>query len=175
VFTIARTSTSSNLRSATIDFGDGTTQSLGTLAGSTTVTHTYAGPSGSTPRTYTATVLATDVNGETTSTATTVSVTPRAERTPINVTLSASCTATTGQASTCAFTATATGGGDGGTGNAAIESYTWDFGDDTDDVTTSGNTTSHVYTSEGRKVVTVTAETADGRSATGRTEVFIDF
>jgi adhesin/invasin len=175
VFTIARTSTSSNLRTATIDFGDGTSQSLGTLAGTTTVTHTYEGPSGSSPRTYTATVQATDVNGETTSTGTTVSVTPRAERTPINVTVTSSCTATTGQASNCTFTATATGGGEGGTGNAAIRTYTWDFGDGTDEVTTSGNVTSHVYTSEGGKVVTVEVETADGRTATGRTEVFIDF
>jgi hypothetical protein len=32
-----------------------------------------------------------------------------------------------------------------------------------------------VYTSEGRKIVIVEVETVDGRTATGRTEVFIDF
>src|SRR5207247_418530 len=45
VFTISKSSASSNLRSATIDFGDGTSQSLGNLAGNSTVPHTYTGPS----------------------------------------------------------------------------------------------------------------------------------
>jgi hypothetical protein len=174
VFTIARATDSSGLRTATIDFGDGTSQSLGSLGSSTTISHTYAGPTSTTPRTYTAVVQATDINGETTSATVTVTVTARAERTPINVALASSCDTATTAGQRCTFTATATGGGEGGTGNANIESYTWDFGDDTDDVTTSGNVTSHVYSADGTYVVVVTARTQDGRTATGRTEVLIN-
>jgi hypothetical protein len=174
VFTIARATDSSTFRTATIDFGDGTSQSLGSLASSATISHTYAGPTSTAPRTYAAVVQATDINGESASATTTVTVTPRAERTPINVALSATCGTATTQGQRCEFTATATGGGEGGTGNASIESYTWDFGDDSDDVTTSGNVTSRVYTSDGRYVVVVTARTVDGRTGAGRTEIVID-
>lgn len=174
VFTIAKASTSSNLRTATINFGDGTSQDLGTLASSTTVSHTYEGPSGAAPRSYTATVQATDINGESTSATTTVSVTPRAERTPINVTLAAACDAATLQGQRCTFTASHTGGGEGGTGNAAIEVYVWNFGDGNSEVSTSGNVTSHIYTSDGRYTVVVEARTGDGREAVARTAVIID-
>ena len=174
VFTIARSSDSSTFRTATIDFGDGTSQSLGSLASSTTISHSYAGPGSTTPRTYAAVVQATDVNGESASATTTVTVTPRAERTPINVALTSSCGTATFQGQRCEFTATATGGGEGGTGNAAIQSYTWDFGDGSDTVTTSGNITSHIYTADGRYTVVVTVRTADGRTANARTVVVID-
>jgi hypothetical protein len=68
-----------------------------------------------------------------------------------------------------------TGGGEGGTGNANVQRYDWDFGDG-DTATTSGNTTSHVYDTEAteqRRVVTVTIRTPDGRTATGRTEILV--
>jgi adhesin/invasin len=176
LLTVTRPTGSSTLRTVTLDFGDGASQALGNLAGGTaTITHTYGGPEGSTARTYTATVAAVDINGETGATSTTIIITPKPAITPINVTISSSCTTTTGLVQTCTFTATATGGGDGGTGNAAIQSYTWDFGDGSNEVTTSGNITSHVFTSEGAKTVRVTARTADGRTATGRLEIFIDF
>jgi hypothetical protein len=173
IFTVAKASGSSNLRTSSIDFGDGTSQDLGTLANSTTVTKTYAGPTSSTPRSYTAVVRATDINGETTSATTTVSVTQAAQRTPINATLAADCDAATAQGQRCEFTASHTGGGEGGTGNAAIESYTWNFGDETGDFTTSGNVTSHIYDGDGRYTVTVTLRTQDGRTATARTEIII--
>ena len=182
LFTITKPTGSSTLRTATIAFGDDSSQSLGNLAGgSATSTHTYSGPSGSTARAYTVTVQATDINGEASAASTTVIITPLTPvtpPTPINVILAAEkATATTiGQRWT--FTATATGGGDGGTGNAAIESYTWDFGvDGGDDVTTSGNTTAHIYVTktnaEGYTVI-VTVRTKDGRTATGRTEILVD-
>jgi PKD repeat protein len=69
-----------------------------------------------------------------------------------------------------------TGGGEGGTGNATIESYSWNFGDD-ETATTSGNVTAHIYeteTTEQRFTVTVTPRTPDGRTATGRTEILVD-
>jgi hypothetical protein len=171
VFTVTRPTGSSTLRTATIDFGDGSSQSLGNLAGGTaTVTHIYTGPSDSTPSTYNATVQATDINGETAAVSTMVVVTQRTV-TPISVTIADSCG--TGTLSRrCTFTATATGGGEGTT-NAPIQSYTWDFGDDSDDVTTSGNITAHVYTAAGTYTVTVTVRTVDGRTATGRTQILL--
>ena len=92
---------------------------------------------------------------------------------PIGVSVSDTCTAATAAGQRCAFTATVTGGGDGAT-NAPIQSYTWDFGDDSSDITTSGNAIAHVYTEEGTFTVTVTVRTADGRTATGRTEVLVN-
>ena len=179
LFTITRPTGSSALRTATIDFGDGSSQALGNLAGGTaTVTHTYTGPSGTSPRVYTATVQATDINNESQATATTVIITPKPALptiTPINVAVSATAGTATAGGQRWEFTATATGGGEGGTGNAPIESYSWDFGDGTS-ATTSGPTTAHVYdtaVTEQRRTVTVTARTADGRTATGRTEILV--
>jgi hypothetical protein len=169
VFTVTRPTGSSTLRTATIDFGDGSSQNLGNLAGGTaTVTHTYAGPSSSTPSTYTATVEAVDVNGETAAVSTTVIITPRS---PISVSITDSC-GTTALNRRCTFTATVTGGGEGTT-TAPIQSYTWDFGDGSDEVTTSGNTTAHVYTAAGTYTVTVTVRTVDGRTAIGRTQILL--
>ena len=178
VFTITRAPGSSTLRSATIDFGDGTSQALGNLAGGTaTVTHTYTGPSGTTPRVYTATVHATDINNESQSASTTVVVTPRPAITPINVSLTATPDGNANAAGQrWTFTATATGGGEGATPNAPIESYRWNFGDGTS-ATTSGNTTAHVYEADvvpQRRTVTVTVRTTDGRTAEGRTEIIVD-
>lgn len=170
VFTITRPTGSSTLRDATIDFGDGSSQSLGNLAaGTATTTHAYAGPSGSTPATYTATVQATDINGESATVSTTVIVIPRS---PISVSIADSCGTATTTGQRCTFTATVTGGGEGTT-TAPIQSYTWNFGDDSDEVTTSGNTASHVYTTSGTFTVTVTVRTVDGRTATGRTDILL--
>jgi hypothetical protein len=172
VFTVTRPTGSSTLRTATIDFGDGSSQSLGNLAGGTaTVTHTYSGPSNSTPALYTATVQATDITGESASVSTSVTVTKPAV-TPINVSISDNCATAITSGQRCTFTATATGGGEGTT-NAPIQSYTWNFGDGSGDTTTSSNVTAHVYTASGTFTVTVTARTADGRTGTGRTEVLI--
>jgi PKD repeat protein len=65
------------------------------------------------------------------------------------------------------FTATATEG----TATPSVVSYTWDFGDDTGEVRTSGNITSHVYTDDGIMIVTVTVRTADNRTGVGRAEI----
>jgi methionine-rich copper-binding protein CopC len=157
VFTVSKGTGTSNLRDTTIDFGDGTTQGLGTLAGgAATVSHTYTGPSGSSPVAYTATVRANDVNGETTSASVSVNVTPRA---PLTVSL----TATGPPARTVNFTATVTGGD--------AQSFAWDFETDGQtDATTSVNTTSHFYTAAKNYTATVTVTTTDGRTATGRVE-----
>ena len=178
IFTITKATGSSALRTATLDFGDGTSQALGNLAGGTaTATHTYEGPSGSTARTYTATVQATDINGESASVSTIVTITPKAALTPISVTIAATKDTATASGQRVSFEATVSGGGEG-TATAAIESYTWDFGeDDGDEVTTSGNETAHVYETEAtpqRYTVTVRVKATDGRTATGRTEILVD-
>lgn len=170
VFTVTKGSGSTTLSSATIEFGDSKSESLGAISsGTATVTHTYDGPSTSTPKSYTATVRATDVNGDTTSTSLNFSVT---ERTALAVSLTASTgTSVSGVGNTTTLTATvtpATGGAD------VVKSYKWDFDDDDDtDATTTSSTTTHVYTTNGRKTATVTVETTDGRTATGRAEFIV--
>lgn len=172
VFTVTKPAGSSALRTATLEFGDGTSQSLGNLAGgSTTVTHSYAGPGeGDSSKIYTATVNVVDVNNQTGSASAIVIVSPR---TPINVSLSSVAETATAAGQRFTFTATVTGGGEGA-GNAAIQTFTWDFGDGSGEVVTSGGTTAHVFTTEARFTVTVTARTADGRTAVGRTEVLVN-
>ena len=183
LFTVTRPSTSSTLRTAVLDFGDGSSENLGNLAGvpggtglSATVSHTYRGPSSSLPQTYTARVQATDINGESGSASTTVIITPRPTPTPISVKVTPE---TPGSATASGqrweFTADVTGGGESGTGNATVERYDWDFGDG-DTATTSAATTAHIYDTEAteqRRVVTVTIRTPDGRTATGRTEILV--
>jgi len=163
VFTVSKGSGTSTLRDATIDFGDGTTQSLGNLSGgAATVAHTYAGPSGSSPRSYTATVRATDVNNETTTASSNVTITPRAT---LTIELKATKqNAVPGVGQQVDFEATVTGG------DAA--KFDWDFGDG-ETATTTTNRTTHVYRSNGQKSPSVTVTTTDGRTATGRTEVII--
>lgn len=164
-FDVAKATGSSALREATINFGDGTSQSLGTLAGGTaTIAHSYNGSSGGSSATYTATVTATDLDNERSNVSTIVNVTPRAALT-IDL-AAAQSSSVAGQGQTVTFTATVTGG--------VAQSFAWDFdGDGTVDATTSSNKTTRVYTSNGRYTATVTVQTTDGRSATARTEFII--
>jgi hypothetical protein len=167
LLTVTKPTGSSTLRNVVLDFGDGESVNLGDLAsGTTAVSHSYAGPSGSTPRSYTATVRAEDVNGESTSAPTSIVVAPRSA---VGVSLASSRHTATTAGQRWTFTATAIGVTDTGT----IESYSWDFGDDVE-VTTSGGSTSHVYTAEGTFTVTVTLRMVDGRTASATTEILIN-
>lgn len=176
LFTVTKPTGSSTLRTATLDFGDGSSQALGNLAGGTaTITHTYNGPSGSTAHPYTATVQATDINGESAAVSTIVTITPKPTLTPISVTITTTKETATGTSQRWTFTADVTGGGEG-TATASIESYTWDFGDGSGAVT-SGKTTAHVYatkTTPEKYTVTVTVKATDGRTAKGQTEILVD-
>ena len=171
LFTITKPTGSSSLRTATLDFGDSTSQSLGNLAGGTaTVTHTYSGPSGSTAQPYTATVQATDISGESASVSTTVIITPKAARPQLIVTLSATVgTAVAGVGQPVTLTATVTPATDGAD---VASKYEWDFGDN-DTAETNGTSTSHVYTSNGKKTATVTVTTTDGRTASAQAEFIV--
>src|SRR5262245_56338320 len=161
-FEVAKATGSSALREVTINFGDGTSQGLGTLSGgAATVAHTYSGSSNGTTATYSAVVTATDVDNERSTTSTIVNVTPRS---PLTIDLAAAQSPAGSQV--VAFTATVTGG--------VAQSFAWDFdGDGTVDATTSSGKTTRVYTSTGRKTVIVTVQTTDGRSATAQTDVIV--
>ena len=171
LFTVTRPTGSSTLRTATLDFGDSTSQSLGNLAGGTaTFSHTYEGPSGSTARPYTATVQATDINGESVAASSGVQITAAPVQPALGVTLAASLgtvVALVGQPVTFTATVTpATGGAD------VVRKFEWSFGDDTS-IDTNGNIVTHVYTKDGRKVATVKVTTTDGRTAEARAEFII--
>jgi hypothetical protein len=164
-FEVAKATGSSALREVTINFGDGTSQGLGTLSGgAATIAHTYSGSSNGTTATYSAVVTATDVDNERSTASTIVNVTPRSALT-IDLTADLG-TSASAQGRVVTFTATVTGG--------IPQSFAWDFdGDGTIDATTSSKTTTHVYTANGRVTATVTVQTTDGRSATARTEFII--
>jgi adhesin/invasin len=164
IFTITKPTGSSTLRTATIDFGDGNSQSLGNLAGGTaTSTRVYSGPSGSTATSYTATVQVVDIDGEAASASTVVIVTPKAVPPQLLATLTAALgTAVVGVGQPVTLTAAVTPATDGAD---VVSSYAWTFGDNTT-AQTDGNATTHVYTSNGAKTATVEVTTTDGRTAT---------
>ncbi len=162
VFTVSKGTGSSTLRDVTISFGDGASQSLGTLSGgNSTVTHTYSGPSGSGPNTYTATVRATDVNNEVSSASTSVVVSPRA---PLTVTITATRGTPANSKVTFTLKANTTAGVD-------IVEYAWDF-DDGSTATTSSGEVQHVYAENSAiRTVKVTVKATDGRTADGQTQI----
>jgi PKD repeat protein len=145
------------VRSASIDFGDGSTQAVST-SGVSTAMHAY-GRSG----TYVVTAFATDAAGETGSGTSTISV--QTVVVTVSMTVSPSTVLVGAQAE---FSATATSSPSGTT----IERFEWDFGDGSMR-TTSGNTTSHVYTAAGRKVVSVRAVTTSGAAGTAVREIVV--
>jgi|TARA_B100001964_G_C14192656_1_gene581823 PKD repeat protein len=132
-FTLSVTAGATPIRTMTIDFGDGSEQSLGALAGTGTVAHVYRRDS-----TYVVTVTATDTGGDSTTVTSTV-VVAEEEVTPLSLTLTSDLTSGTGTAPVnVTFTAAVT------PTTANIVRYDWTFGDGTS-VTTSGAVTSHVY------------------------------
>ena len=160
-FTAERGTTTgaSPITSATLDFGDGTSTSLGNLSSTATVSHAYSN-TGS----FTATLRAVDANGETTTASAVVTITTP---TPIGVNITVT-QGTGANVKLFTFTANVTPAA----AAELVESYTWDFDDGTKVVTT-GNTTSHMYTQSGRYIVTVTVRTTDGRTGNGRTEIVV--
>lgn len=176
-FTATKATTSTALVNSSLDFGDGSSTSLGTLASPSTVVRTYTSANP-----FTATLTATDVNGQTTTASVVLNITARAAVTPLAVSVtgthqsSSTVTAPSGaqNSSLWRFAATVTGA----TGDSAlVESYSWDFGDGSGTVVTSGSSTDHVYTGgaslNGAKTVIVGIRTSDGRTASGRTQILL--
>ena len=147
-FSVSVTAGGAAVRSATIDFGDGGTQSVST-SGSSTATHVYT-RSG----TYIVTAEAIDVAGETTTATASVAV----QGVTVNVTLSwlpASVKANLPVDFTATVTTNPTG--------VAVSRYQWSINGSLI-ATTSGNTLSYVPTATGTYEVKVRAETVSGAS-----------
>jgi large repetitive protein len=153
---------SAPIRNVYIDFGDGTSVSLGAASGTVSVPHVYTGSG-----TFTVTAIASDASGQNTSMSIPIVVFPAV---PFTLTV----TASSGRVG-APVTMTAVPN----TGAPSIISYTWDFGDGTVPVTTTIGTVSHIYTSLPSGfvsfpfVISVTAVGADGRTGIGSTSVTI--
>jgi adhesin/invasin len=156
-FGVTVTAGGAAVKSATIDFGDGGTQSVST-SGFSAVTHTYLS-SGS----YTVRAVATDNVGE--SATATGSVSVQAVVVSVNMTVSPT---TVQRGALAEFTASATTTPAGTT----IERYEWNFGDGAV-ATTSGNATNHSYATAGRYVASVRAVTTTGASGTAQREIVV--
>jgi hypothetical protein len=163
-FTITTTFPSTNtglVQNVSIDFGDGSSAQLG--AQTTAVAqHVYQ-----TAGSYTATALVRDTNGSSTSSQTQLIVSPKAVPT---LAFTATPTSATLSANNIAFQATVTVPA-GST--VSVDHYEWNFGDLSLIRSTTSNTTSHVYTSSGIFVPSVTAVMSDGNRLTSSTEVRI--
>jgi adhesin/invasin len=144
-FTLARGQTTSNIRSALLDFGDGTTIELGNLSSQATVSHQYTQTG-----TYVVRLVATDVNGEV-ATSTLVIVVQEV----VSISLSLTQTGAHG------ISAEATVIG------CTAQRYDWNFGNGATPASfsTGGNTASSTYVAGGTKTVIVSARCTDGRTA----------
>jgi hypothetical protein len=134
---------STGVNDVTVDFGDGTSQSVGAIAtnGTATATHLYAASG-----TYHAIATASGNDGGTATNSTTVAISP------LTLTPSGPITIASGASGSYAVTPTT---------GAFIDHYEWDFGDGTT-LSTPTNTQTHVYTTTGTKTVTVSVVPAAG-------------
>jgi len=149
VFTAQRAQGSGNLASAVLDFGDGTSQNLGTLSSAATVPHTY-----SQAGTYTARLTGTDSSGESSSAVQVIQVSS------VTANVSASVTAGT----TVSATATV---------SAPVTQYVWSWGDMTSDTTTTSATASHTYAGPNTYTISVVATLQAGGTVSANTTVVV--
>jgi hypothetical protein len=153
-FTATRAEASSVFASSTLDFGDGQSESLGTLSSPVSVAHRYVQAG-----TYTARLSATDVNGETTTTTAVIRVDE------LVATISLNITNTVTRTVQATATLSATG--------ATIARYEWTFGPDANPatITTTTNSATSSFATAGNKTVTVRVVLTDGRSATASAQI----
>jgi hypothetical protein len=148
-FTVAAQATApATVRSVTVDFGDGVTQTFGST---TSVAHTYR-----TAGTFTVTATVEDTNGGRGTGSTVVVVQGSAFLVILAATPS---TAATGAVVT--FTATVTQN----PGNVPVQSASFAFGDGNAHNDVQGLTTSTIYGAPGNYLATVTVRFANGRTA----------
>jgi hypothetical protein len=138
-----------------VNWGDGTSISLGALSANATVQHTYRSSG-----TFTATATATTALGDQEAVATEVTVLP--EQPPGVLITPSDAVPTINQPVN--FTATVSGA------TSTVLRFDWDFGDGST-APNAGPTTSHIYTSLGRFEVRVTVTLASGTTGTGQTSV----
>jgi hypothetical protein len=158
-FTVGVAATA-NVRDVTVDFGDGSVQSLGAISGSTTVQHTYAEPS-----TYNVRATAIEASGFTEQVSTAITILPGQ---PPGVIITAS-NNNPSVGETVIFTATVSGA------TSTILRYEWDFGTGAVPSTavTTGNRATASYTSTGTKIITVRVIQATGPSGEGQTAIVV--
>ncbi len=159
-FTVGISNTA-NIRDVTIDFGDGSQQSLGAISGSTTIQHTYL-----VEGTYQVRAVATDATGFSETVSTAVTILPGQ---PPAVTVTAS-NNNPSVGETVILTANVSGA------TSTVLRYEWDFGGATavpQTATTTGNRATVSWTAVGTKVITVRVVQAAGPSGEGQTAVVV--
>jgi hypothetical protein len=158
-FTVGVAATA-NIRDVTISFGDGSSQSLGAISGSTSIQHTYTAEA-----VYTVRATATEASGFTEQVSTSITILPAQ---PPSVTITAS-NNNPSVGETVIFTATVSGA------TSTILLYEWNFGAGSVAPPTSVNsnraTTSYVTT--GTKIITVRVTQASGPSGEGQTAIVV--
>jgi adhesin/invasin len=159
-FTIAidTTNAANPVRNVRIDYGDGDFEDLGAVAGSTSAAHIYDS-AGS----RSVTVTVTDTAGQQARQVLAIAVLPSV---PVNLVLSVSPNPATVN-TTVSFEAQITGS------TIGIESFDWDFGDGTHQTTT-GSSTTKIYTAPGTFHATVTAHATDGTTGVGAADVKVN-
>jgi hypothetical protein len=159
VFSVTVTAGGSTVISATLNFGDGGSQSVGT-SGTSSASHIYS-KSG----TFIVTAVATDTGGESTTATASVSVQG------VVVTISAfTVTPASPAASAVAdFAVTASSS----SASAPIERYEWNFGDGSTTTTYGSSFTSHVYAQAKRYTVSVRVTTTTGAAASATREIVV--
>ena len=147
------------IRQVVVNFGDGSSQTLGAVQGAMTLTHIYDRSD-----VFPVTATVTDSNGDQFVGVANVTVNPRPG---LPVSISASSNPRTNTATTFSISATPSTG-------ASISSIFVSFGD-TQSVTLQGNATSvqHQYTTGGEKQVTARASDTTGATGSGSTVIFV--
>lgn len=159
-FQVAVASTS-NVQNVRMEWGDGSSQNLGAISGTTTVSHTYRDEGN-----YTITAIATEASGEQATVSTAVQVLPQQ---PPSVTVTSS-NNNPGLNETVILTASVSGA------SSTIQSYQWDLGGACASQATATTTSNRVtvsWTCGGTKVITVTANQASGPAGVGQTAIVV--
>ena len=138
------------LQSIVVDYGDGSSDDLGTTTGTFAVQHVYDNDGTFTPR-----VTATDTSGASSTASTVIVVQP----------LIVSIGLTSTNANTANLQANVSPAG------VAIANYAWTFGDGSSTNTGASPTASHTYAAAGTYTVRVTARTSTGSTGSGSLSV----
>lgn len=164
VFSVTASATApASIRNATISFGDGSSQTLGSVSSTgTQVSHIYDDDG-----TYVVEVTVEDTDGARVSQRTSIVVLPSV---PVLVTLTATpSTVTTGQVVEFAVTVDAQGGP-----TAAVQSVTFSFGDGNTSAAAASLRRTHIYGATGSFLATATVRFADGTTRTAQAAVQVN-
>jgi PKD repeat protein len=153
------TNASNPVRSVRIEFGDGDFEDLGAVAGTTSVSHVYNNDGA-----YTVKVTVTDAAGQQATQALGVTVQPHA---PVTVTLALT-PSPANVNDVVTFTAAVTVGA-----GVTADRFDWVFGDGTTRTTTGASTTK-IYTASGIFHTKVTVHASDGSTGVGAADIQIN-